>query len=66
MKKTYDYKGYNPYGAGQMFAIDDFVDADFKGNVTEKIIKSGAGTFEVASDTEAILHVGKLNIEYCK
>lgn len=38
--KTYSYNGYKPYGAGDLFCLDQYVDYDFDGNVTEEILKN--------------------------
>lgn len=45
MNKTYDYNGLFPYSAGDLYAMDAFVeevDGDFSGNVTEELIRRGA------------------------
>ena len=53
MKKTYSYNGYSPYGAGEMWILENYVDDDFKGNVTEKLIADGVITFTIIDDDSA-------------
>lgn len=52
--KEYRYKGYSPYGAGQMYFLDGYVEDDFCGNVTEELIKNGAD-FEIIDNENAKL-----------
>lgn len=40
---TYKYKGYRPYGAGEMFCMDAFLPNDFNGNAVEYILQNVAG-----------------------
>lgn len=55
----YSYKGYMPNGAGETFYIDQYVDDDFNGNATERVIDDGAATFEIISEEVAVLHFNK-------
>lgn len=48
--RTYDYKGYSIYGAGDMWILDNYVDYDFTGNVTEQLISEGAEFIETGKD----------------
>ena len=52
----YSYKGYMPYGAGETFYIDQYVDDSFEGNATEKVIEEGLATFDIISEEIAVLH----------
>lgn len=52
--KTYMHNDYSPYGSGEMFYLDCFVDDDFCGNVTEQLIKNGA-EFKVIDNENAKL-----------
>ena len=48
-KRTYTYKGYSPYGAGDIFALDSFLsDEYFSENVTEFLIRENGAKFEKA------------------
>ena len=38
---SYEYNGFHPYGAGDMFCIDQYVENDFSGNVTEQLLSEG-------------------------
>ena len=40
-KRTYRYKEYRPYGAGDLFVMDAFVDHDFAGSVPDEIMRHG-------------------------
>lgn len=40
--KTYNYKGLFPYSAGDLLAMENFVEENFSGNVTQELIKRGA------------------------
>lgn len=48
--RTYAYRGFRPYGAGELFIMDEWVDPDFSGNVTEELVKKGA-TWDEARHT---------------
>lgn len=57
-KRSYDYKGFRPYGAAQLYILDDYIDEYFDGNVVEKIINDGIGKFIINEDlSEAALHI---------
>lgn len=59
----YSYKGYRPYGAGEMYCIDcQFSEISPKGNLTEKLIESGRASFEIFNEKEARLII--INGEY--
>lgn len=64
-ERTYSYNGFTPYGAGELFALDHYVDYDFTGNVTEYLISSGA-KFEVISEDRAILRFADFEIPYVR
>lgn len=40
---TYSYKRYAPYGAGDMWCIDGYVDEDFRGNVLKHLLEEREG-----------------------
>ena len=40
--RSYSYKVCRPYGAGEMFILDEYVEHYFTGNVPEELIKDGA------------------------
>lgn len=61
----YSYKGYRPYGAGQMFILDKYVDDSVK-NVTENIVNSGLGKFQIIDGKNAVLVLPKIEIEFVK
>ena len=61
----YGYKGYRPYGAGQMFILDKYVEDGVK-NITENIIKSGLGKFKVIDDKNAVLVLPTIEVEFVK
>ena len=42
MNNTYDFYGYTPYSAADLFAMNQFVEDDFRGNVTKELIRRGA------------------------
>ena len=46
MERTYSYKGCRPYGAGDLFVMDHYVDDDFVGNVPEEIVKNNGGKWD--------------------
>ena len=48
-----------PYGAGETFYIDQYVDDGFEGNYTEKVIADGLATFDIISEEVAVLHFVK-------
>lgn len=47
-KREYTFKGYMPYGAGELEVLDVYVDPYFSGNVPEEIMKDG-GSWDEAS-----------------
>lgn len=65
-KRTYTYQGFMPYGAGDLFSLDTYVEEDFSGNVTEQIIKDGIATFSITSDTTAELVLPSYSISFVK
>ena len=46
--RSYSYKGLHPYGAGDLFAMDNYVDPDFSGNVPEEIMQHNGGRWDEA------------------
>ncbi len=57
-KRSYNFKGYRPYGAGEIYILDGYVDEYFDGNVTEKIINDGKGKFIVKDNpSNAVLNI---------
>ena len=44
--RTYSYNGLRPYGAGDMFILDAYVDHDFTGNVPEDIMQNNGGKWD--------------------
>lgn len=44
--RTYTYKGLRPYGAGDLFVLDTYVDPDFSGNVPEEIMAHNSGKWD--------------------
>lgn len=40
--RSYSYEGFRPYGAGEMYIMDAYVEHYFTGNVTEELVKNGA------------------------
>lgn len=45
-KRSYVYDGKRPYGAGDLFCIDTYLDDDFSGNAIEQIISDGVATYD--------------------
>lgn len=64
--RDYDYKGFKPYGAAEMYCIDMYVDDSFSDNVTEEIIKNGVGTFEIINDNRANLVMKAYTLPFVK
>lgn len=62
-RRSYSYKGYRPYGAAELFILDQNVDDYFNKNVTEYLIGKGA-EFEIVNNEKAILHFDRLDIDY--
>lgn len=57
---TYDYAGFSPYSAGDMWIIDQYASDDFdgfNGNATEECINNGA-RFEIENSNSAHLLFG--------
>ena len=54
--RTYTYQGYRPYGAGEMFIIDNWASSYpwEDGNITEEAIQNGC-RFEVCDENTAFL-----------
>lgn len=63
--KFYNYKGYSPYGAGEMYFLDGYVESDFCGNVTEEIVKNGA-EFKIIDAENAKLTYKGDNVDFVK
>lgn len=52
----YNYKGYRPYGAREMYCIDcQFSEISPKGNLTKKLIENGRAGFKIFNEKEAQL-----------
>lgn len=57
-KRSYNFKGYRPYGAGEIYILDGYVDEYFDGNVVEKIINDGKGKFIIKDNSSsAVLNI---------
>ncbi len=63
--KFYNYKGYSPYGAGEMYFLDGYVESDFCGNVTEELVKNGA-EFKIIDAENAKLTYKGDNVDFVK
>ena len=63
--KKYNYKGYSPYGAGEMYFLDGYVESDFCGNVTEELIKIGA-EFKIIDNENAKLVYKGDSVDFVK
>lgn len=57
--KKYMYNEYSPYGAGEMYYLDSFVENDFCGNVTEELIKNGAEFSVIDSENAKLTYKGE-------
>lgn len=66
MDRTYTYQGYMPYGAGEIFCLDTFVDDDFCGNVTAQIIAEGIGAFHICTENTAELVLPSYTLPFVK
>lgn len=64
--KKYNYKGFIPYGAGEMYCLDQYVEDYFSGNVVESIINEGLGVFEIINEDTAVLRMTAYNLEFRK
>ena len=61
-KRTYTYKEFIPYGAGDIFSMDHFVESDFSGNVPDEIMKNG-GTWD---EEKMIMRLGHVPFYFRK
>ena len=62
--KTYEYKGYRPYGAAQSFSLDAYIEDNFSGNVVESILAEGLGSFYILDENNAVLKINGENIQF--
>lgn len=44
--RTYTFNGLRPYGAGDLYTMDQYVDDDFSGNVPEEIMAHNGGKWD--------------------
>ena len=45
-KRSYIYDGKRPYGAGDLFTIDTYLDDDFSGNAIEQLLSEGIASYD--------------------
>lgn len=64
--KEYTYNGYMPYGAGEMFCMDTYIEDDFTGNVVQYIIDNGLGKFEIIDSQNAALVMKDYTLPFVK
>lgn len=64
--RAYTFEGFMPYGAGDLFSLDTYVEEDFSGNVTEQIIADGIGTFRITGENSAELILPSYSIKFVK
>lgn len=64
--KNYQYKGYIPYGAAEMFCLDVYVEENFEGNVVEEIIANGLGEFKAIDEEKAVLVMKQYDLDFVK
>lgn len=65
-KRDYAYKGFIPFGAGEMFCLDNFVYYDFSGNVVERILADGIGEFVIKDHGTAFLKLPTYSVLFRK
>lgn len=59
----YDYKGYEPYGAGEAYIVSQWAD-DYTENATESAIENGC-VFHIIDDLNAYLETpAKIRVQY--
>lgn len=65
-KRDYEYKGFIPYGAGEMFCLDQYVEHDFSGKVVEQILSDGIGEFVIQDHGMAFLKLPAYSVLFRK
>lgn len=59
------YKGYEPYGAGEYFILDQYTEDEFKGNIIEDLINRGY-KFIIKSENAAALIINDISVDFVK
>lgn len=64
----YSYKGFVPYGTAEQFCIDQYIEDEYQGNRTEKLIADGIAVFVKYTDNIAalIFPKAKYNLKFAK